>query len=134
MRELTAEEKLYAIPDHLKGEDKEGRYVAQAGPGDKEESDGGPMAWNTGIAEVELPIEFKLKNIEQTEEIKARMSGFGGRGGLNHASSALSTVGNMTANYKLHQRNWVQNMRSKGSGNGEQGKGQGICVYCAVHV
>ena len=27
---------------------------------------------NTGIAEVELPIEFKLKNIEETEELKAR--------------------------------------------------------------
>jgi hypothetical protein len=29
-----------------------------------DEMDGAPIAWNTGIAEVDLPIDFKLKNIE----------------------------------------------------------------------
>ena len=58
MRELTAEDKLYAIPEHLKGKDEDGVYASQDGSQDN--GDGGPMAWNTGIAEVELPIDFKL--------------------------------------------------------------------------
>jgi Hepatocellular carcinoma-associated antigen 59 len=30
-------------------------------------------AWMTGILEVQLPMEFKLKNIEETEAAKKRM-------------------------------------------------------------
>ena len=33
-------------------------------PAGEDDMDGAPIAWNTGIAEVDLPIEFKLKNIE----------------------------------------------------------------------
>jgi len=32
--------------------------------------EGAPIAWNTGIAEVALPIQYKLKNIEQTEKAR----------------------------------------------------------------
>ena len=31
---------------------------------DEEQFNGAPMPWNTGIAEVELPMSFKWKNIE----------------------------------------------------------------------
>ena len=44
MRELTDEDKLYAIPDELKGDDVDGRYAKASGV-TKSETDGGPMAW-----------------------------------------------------------------------------------------
>ena len=128
VRELTEEDKLYAIPEDLKGEDTDGRY--QINGVAKNDADGGPMAWNTGIAEVELPIEFKLKNIEETEKMKSRqMSGsgnaYGGRGGANKYRG-MSTVGNMTANYNHHRKEWAQMMRTKGPGadDGKGGKGE----------
>lgn len=46
------EDELYQIPEHLR---------APA----KKENDG--PTWNTGIQEVELPIEYKLRNIRDTE-------------------------------------------------------------------
>lgn len=32
-----------------------------------------PGSWLTGIAEVQLPAHYKLKNIEETEAVKKRM-------------------------------------------------------------
>jgi len=56
----TGEESLYKLPDRLKarGRTADGTF------------DGGPLAWNTGIAEVELPTEHRLQNIERTERAK----------------------------------------------------------------
>ncbi|CDI77567.1 hypothetical protein, conserved [Eimeria praecox] len=51
---------LYAIPDHLKVEDKTEEYKDQ-------------MNWVTGLVEVELPMEAKLKNIEATERAKRQL-------------------------------------------------------------
>ncbi|CAI5997305.1 unnamed protein product [Closterium sp. NIES-65] len=56
---LRAEDKLYEIPQHL-----------QVG---KLEGEEGGTAWTTGIAEVQLPIDYKLGNIEATEEAKRMM-------------------------------------------------------------
>ncbi|XP_078436230.1 integrator complex subunit-like protein isoform X2 [Wolffia australiana] len=50
------EDELYAVPDHLKLKRK-----------NPEESS---TQWTTGIAEVQLPIEYKLRNIEETEAAK----------------------------------------------------------------
>jgi hypothetical protein len=44
-------------------------------PEDEERQEGGALAWNTGIAEVELPVDFKLKNIEVC--LCARVRAFG---------------------------------------------------------
>ncbi|ELR18335.1 hepatocellular carcinomaassociated antigen 59, putative [Acanthamoeba castellanii str. Neff] len=52
------ERKLYEIPEHLK--------VSETMRSDDQVSE----AWLTGIQEVELPIEYKLKNIEATEDAK----------------------------------------------------------------
>jgi len=52
------ERRLYETPDHLK--------VSKSTRSDDQVSE----AWLTGIQEIELPIEFKLKNIEATEEAK----------------------------------------------------------------
>ncbi|KAK9829907.1 hypothetical protein WJX72_008601 [[Myrmecia] bisecta] len=62
------EEELYSIPDHLKGQVSKQSDVA---------------SYMTGITEVQLPLEFKLKNIEETEAAKKKMlqqaAGFGRR-------------------------------------------------------
>ncbi|KAL0800604.1 hypothetical protein Bca101_055779 [Brassica carinata] len=50
------EDELYKIPDHLKVK--------------KRSSEESSTQWTTGIAEVQLPIEYKLKNIEETEAAK----------------------------------------------------------------
>ena len=37
------------------------------------EEGGGTDQWMTGIVEVQLPVEFRLQNIEQTEAAKAKL-------------------------------------------------------------
>lgn len=51
-----AEDELYIIPEHLKVK--------------KRNSEESSTQWTTGIAEIQLPIEYKLKNIEETEAAK----------------------------------------------------------------
>nr|AFK33348.1 unknown [Lotus japonicus] len=51
-----AEDELYKIPEHLKVK--------------KRNSEESSTQWTTGIAEIQLPIEYKLKNIEETEAAK----------------------------------------------------------------
>ncbi|XP_010250230.1 PREDICTED: uncharacterized protein C9orf78 homolog [Nelumbo nucifera] len=51
-----AEDELYIIPDHLKVK--------------RRNSEESSTQWTTGIAEVQLPIEYKLRNIEETEAAK----------------------------------------------------------------
>ncbi|XP_041993454.1 protein COP1 SUPPRESSOR 2-like [Salvia splendens] len=51
-----AEDELYKIPEHLKVK--------------KLNSEEQSTQWTTGIAEIQLPIEFKLRNIEETEAAK----------------------------------------------------------------
>jgi hypothetical protein len=43
--------------------------------GDGEDDSGGMMAWSTGIAEIALPIEFKMRNIEETDQLRRQMEG-----------------------------------------------------------
>ncbi|GLT68203.1 hypothetical protein SLA2020_404560 [Shorea laevis] len=47
---------LYKIPDHLKVK--------------RRNSEESSTQWTTGIAEIQLPIEYKLRNIEETEAAK----------------------------------------------------------------
>ncbi|KAG0478305.1 hypothetical protein HPP92_013024 [Vanilla planifolia] len=49
-------DELYAVPEHLKVR--------------KRNSEESSTQWTTGIAEVQLPIEYKLRNIEETEAAK----------------------------------------------------------------
>ncbi|XP_047944696.1 protein COP1 SUPPRESSOR 2 isoform X1 [Salvia hispanica] len=51
-----AEDELYKIPEHLKVK--------------KLNSEEQSTQWTTGIAEIQLPIEYKLRNIEETEAAK----------------------------------------------------------------
>eukprot|EP00440_Ansanella_granifera_P057966 gb/GFBE01062836.1/.p1 GENE.gb/GFBE01062836.1/~~gb/GFBE01062836.1/.p1 ORF type:complete len:229 (+),score=71.89 gb/GFBE01062836.1/:1-687(+) len=57
LREKTREEKLYEVPKDLEVSD------INQGQEDK-------MSWVAGLAEVALPVEYKLKNIEATEKAK----------------------------------------------------------------
>mgnify|MGYP002803628185 FL=1 len=56
-KEKTREEQLYEVPSNLQVPD------AAASQVDK-------MSWVAGLAEVALPVEYKLKNIEETERAK----------------------------------------------------------------
>ena len=80
---------VYRVPEDLRTNKK------------KNEESGGPVAFGTGIAEVELPDEYRLKNIEETELAKSRML-MGGNGGRK---LPVDGRGNMTSNYMLHQKN-----------------------------
>ncbi|KAI5647928.1 hypothetical protein M9H77_33933 [Catharanthus roseus] len=51
-----AEDELYKIPEHLKVR--------------RRNSEESSTQWTTGIAEVQLPMEYKLRNIEETEAAK----------------------------------------------------------------
>ncbi|EYU46891.1 hypothetical protein ABFS82_04G000400 [Erythranthe guttata] len=51
-----AADELYKIPEHLKVK--------------RRSSDENSTQWTTGIAEIQLPIEYKLRNIEETEAAK----------------------------------------------------------------
>lgn len=56
---MDPEQQLYVTPDELK--------IAPVVPAEV------PGSWLTGIAEVQLPAHYKLKNIEETEAVKKRM-------------------------------------------------------------
>lgn len=52
----------------------------KGGEGEGTVSEGGPIAYSTGIAEVALPIEFKLRNIEATERAQQALEREGAKG------------------------------------------------------
>jgi len=56
-----AEKQLYAIPEHLRAKES------------ARSDDTISESWLTGIQEVELPMEFKLRNIEETEDAKKQL-------------------------------------------------------------
>ena len=58
---MTAEDELYLIPDHLKLDNPQ------------ENQENGADTWLTGIVEVELPLDEKLRNIEETERAKRKI-------------------------------------------------------------
>ena len=58
---MTAEDELYIIPEHLKLENPQ------------ESQENGADTWLTGIVEVELPLDEKLRNIEETERAKRKI-------------------------------------------------------------
>ena len=60
---LIEEEKLYKVPDYIKVNFQNSISKEVLADGDE----GIKSSWSTGIAEVALPVSFKLKNIEQTE-------------------------------------------------------------------
>jgi hypothetical protein len=84
------ENDVYRVPEDLRSSKKKKK---------NDSTNGGPMAFGTGIAEVELPDEYRLRNIEETEIAKSRIL-LGGK-----RKHVTDDSGNLTANYLLHQQN-----------------------------
>ncbi|CAM6084850.1 unnamed protein product [Calypogeia fissa] len=90
-----AEDELYIIPEHLKVRRR-----------NAEESS---TQWTTGIAEVQLPIEYKLKNIEETEAAKKQLQDkrpFVGRGRVQSTIPA-----SYSADYFQRGREYAEKLR-----------------------
>jgi hypothetical protein len=79
---------------------------------------GAPMPWSTGLAEVELPAEFKLRNIEATEAARRKaMLAAGSRDPSRTDDLGNVGFGNFTANYVVHRREYAV-QRGGGRGGG----------------
>ncbi|CAK9311428.1 unnamed protein product [Citrullus colocynthis] len=89
-----AEDELYKIPEHLKVK--------------RRNSNESSTQWTTGIAEVQLPIEFKLKNIEETEAAKKLLQEkrFVGR-----SKSEFSIPSSYSADYFHRGRDYAEKLR-----------------------
>ncbi|KAE8648310.1 protein COP1 SUPPRESSOR 2 [Cucumis sativus] len=89
-----AEDELYKIPEHLKVK--------------RRNSNESSTQWTTGIAEVQLPIEFKLKNIEETEAAKKLLQEkrFVGR-----STSEFSIPSSYSADYFHRGRDYAEKLR-----------------------
>ena len=113
-REMTEEEKLWVTPAELSVRKMEGEETADR--------------WLTGIVEVQLPMDYKLKNIEETELAKQKMlektrrGGAGNRGDRPPGMPPPPPVpkrqqqpANLSANFTLHRKMFA---RSFGQGRG----------------
>lgn len=92
----SAEDELYKIPEHLK--------VKQSA------LDEGSSAWTTGIAEVALPIDFKLKNIEETEAAKKALQQRGHQIGRQRPPTSTLPA-SFSADYHQRGRDFAQKLR-----------------------
>eukprot|EP00639_Heterosigma_akashiwo_P017018 CAMPEP_0206385430 /NCGR_PEP_ID=MMETSP0294-20121207/15262_1 /ASSEMBLY_ACC=CAM_ASM_000327 /TAXON_ID=39354 /ORGANISM="Heterosigma akashiwo, Strain CCMP2393" /LENGTH=297 /DNA_ID=CAMNT_0053836123 /DNA_START=20 /DNA_END=910 /DNA_ORIENTATION=+ len=112
--ELGEEDKLYLLPNELKPE-------STAENLEEAVEAGAPLAYNTGIAEVTLPMEFKLQNIERTEKLRQLLQERGEsevdtRPGWMKGST--NVPGSLTANYAAHKLQWMANLRLKREAEG----------------
>lgn len=104
-----------------------------------------PLFMNTGLAEVSLPIDFRLKNIKRTEDaqasLRAKQDGIyrrreinGRQGGVKvdsglsssgrYGGTAALTGGSFNSNFNTHRREWAVMIKAKErEGGGEEGKG-----------
>nr|AFK45335.1 unknown [Medicago truncatula] len=90
-----AEDELYTIPDHLKVK--------------KRNSEESSTQWTTGIAEIQLPIEYKLKNIEETEAAKKLLQEK--RLMVGRAKSDFSIPSSYSADYFQRGRDYAEKLR-----------------------
>ncbi|CAN0004543.1 unnamed protein product, partial [Ectocarpus sp. 13 AM-2016] len=113
---LSEEDRLYTIPEDFKKKVEEAKVEFDTGANrgnemDGEVGSGAQIAWNTGLAEIALPIEFKLKNMEDTLAARDKMESVrAARRNAPGASSSLS--GSLTANYSHHQKEWALQIRA----------------------
>eukprot|EP00741_Cyanophora_paradoxa_P008998 tig00001424_g8711.t1 len=105
----SREDELYTIPAHLKAKSK----IVEDTAG----------AWLTGIMEVQLPIDYKLKNIEETEAAKRRM--IEERKARMASSTGISTgVVNYNAAYSQHAALRRAEVRAPGAEGAEEERGR----------
>ncbi|MBA0715103.1 hypothetical protein Golax_014025 [Gossypium laxum] len=89
-----AEDELYKIPEHLKVK--------------KRNSEESSTQWTTGIAEVQLPIEYKLRNIEETEAAKKLLQE---KRLMGRAKSEVSIPSSYSADYFQRGRDYAEKLR-----------------------
>ncbi|XP_027367535.1 protein COP1 SUPPRESSOR 2 [Abrus precatorius] len=89
-----AEDELYKIPEHLKVK--------------RRNSEESSTQWTTGIAEVQLPIEYKLKNIEETEAAKKLLQE---KKLLGRTKSDFSIPSSYSADYFQRGRDYAEKLR-----------------------
>ncbi|KAG8477577.1 hypothetical protein CXB51_030369 [Gossypium anomalum] len=89
-----AEDELYKIPEHLKVK--------------KRNSAESSTQWTTGIAEVQLPIEYKLRNIEETEAAKKLLQE---KRLMGRAKSEVSIPSSYSADYFQRGRDYAEKLR-----------------------
>ncbi|XP_050373542.1 protein COP1 SUPPRESSOR 2 [Argentina anserina] len=89
-----AEDELYKIPDHLKVK--------------KRNSEESSTQWTTGIAEVQLPIEYKLRNIEETEAAKKFLHE---KRLVGQTKSEISMPSSYSADYFQRGRDYAEKLR-----------------------
>mmetsp|Transcript_38665 Transcript_38665/g.56848 ORF Transcript_38665/g.56848 Transcript_38665/m.56848 type:complete len:307 (-) Transcript_38665:62-982(-) len=80
----TRKDELFDIPDHLKV------HIKDVDKSSEEVQDNGAETWLTGIVEVELPMDEKLRNIEETEKAKKKILAERMRG-VNSAAFIVDT-------------------------------------------
>jgi len=78
VKELSEEDKLFLVPDDLnpKRNDQDEGFDRREGFS----GEAAPLFMNTGIAEVSLPVEFRLRNIEETDKARAGLNPGKGHG------------------------------------------------------
>ncbi|CAK7348572.1 unnamed protein product [Dovyalis caffra] len=89
-----AEDELYKIPEHLKVK--------------KRNSEESSTQWTTGIAEVQLPIEYKLRNIEETEAAKKLLQE---KRLMGRPKSEFSIPSSYSADYFQRGRDYAEKLR-----------------------
>ncbi|RAL41547.1 hypothetical protein DM860_010341 [Cuscuta australis] len=89
-----AEDELYQIPEHLKVK--------------RRNSEESSTQWTTGIAEIQLPIEYKLKNIEETEAAKKLLQG---KRFMGRTKPDVSIPSNYTADYFHRGKDYAEKLR-----------------------
>lgn len=89
-----AEDELYKIPDHLKVK--------------RRNSEESSTQWTTGIAEVQLPIEYKLRNIEETEAAKKLLQE---KRLMGRPKSDLNLPSSYSADYFQRGKDYAEKLR-----------------------
>ncbi|KAM0932085.1 putative telomere length and silencing protein [Dioscorea sansibarensis] len=87
-------DQLYVVPEHLKVK--------------KRNSEESSTQWTTGIAEVQLPIEYKLRNIEETEAAKKLLQD---KRLVGKTKSELSIPSSYSADYFQRGRDYAEKLR-----------------------
>ncbi|GLT74865.1 hypothetical protein SLA2020_466310 [Shorea laevis] len=88
------DDELYKIPEHLKVK--------------KRNSEESSTQWTTGIAEVQLPIEYKLRNIEETEAAKKLLQE---KRLMGRTKSEVSIPSSYSADYFQRGRDYAEKLR-----------------------
>ncbi|KAG6472065.1 protein COP1 SUPPRESSOR 2-like [Zingiber officinale] len=87
-------DELYVVPEHLKVK--------------KRNSEESSTQWTTGIAEIQLPIEYKLRNIEETEAAKKLLQE---KRLVSKTKSELNIPSSYSADYFQRGRDYAENLR-----------------------